>query len=253
MHDFWILLSVASLAFLYEICDSSLGQGYGTLGTPTFILLGFSSKMVVPAILVSQAIGGLAGAFFHNKFRNVDFSNHKTGDIKKVYVIVLSGVIGVMIASFVGFKVSKDVMTLYIGLIVLIMGILILSGRILRFSWKKFCFIGAVSAFNKGLSGGGYGPVVAGGQVIIGIGGKHAVGITDFAEAPICISGFLVWYFLQGLPPFDFMLAMCIGAALAPALGAWITYRIPTQKLKKIMGIVILILGVLCLFKILSP
>jgi len=253
MYDLWMLLLVAVLAFVYEICDSALGQGYGTLGTPTFLLLGFSSKAVVPTILASQAMGGLTAAFFHNRLGNADFRNYKTGDAKKVYIIALTGIVGVVTASFVGFKVSKDVLTVYIGLIVLIMGLLILSGRTMRFSWRKFCCIGAISAFNKGLSGGGYGPVVVSGQVAIGINSKSAIGITDLAEAPICTSGFLVWCFLQGLPQLDFLLAMCIGAVLAPPFGAWMTYRIPTQELKKTVGIVIVILGVLCLLKVLNP
>jgi len=253
MFDITTLLLVASFAFVYEVCDAALGQGYGTLGSPTFILLGFDSKIVVPTILISQAIGGLIGAYFHNKFRNVDFSNHNTADMKKVYVIVASGIIGVIIASFVGFKVSKEIITTYIGLVVLAIGILILSGITLKFSWRKFVAIGAISAFNKGLSGGGYGPVVAGGQTLIGMGAKNSIGITDLAEAPICISGFIVWVFLQGLPPVDFMLAMIIGAGLAPALGAWITYKIPTKTLKMVMGAVIVVLGALCLAKVLSP
>lgn len=253
MFDIATLLLVVSFAFIYEVCDAALGQGYGTLGSPTFILLGFDSKIVVPTILISQAVGGLAGAYFHNKFRNADFSNHRTADIKKVYVIVASGITGVIIASFVGFKVSKEIMTTYIGLVVLAIGIFILSGVTLKFSWRKLVTIGAISAFNKGLSGGGYGPVVAGGQALIGTGTKNSIGITDLAEAPICIAGFIIWVLLQGLPPVDFMLAMTIGAGLAPPLGAWITYKIPTKKLKMVMGAVITILGVLCLAKVLSP
>ncbi len=253
MYGFWILLLVASLVFVYEVCDSALGQGYGTLGSPTFLLLGFSSKEVVPTILVSQAMGGLVAEFFHNKLGNADFSSRRTSDMRKVCIVAFSGIIGVMIASFVGFTVSKEIMTSYMGLMVLIVGMFVLSERTWRFSWTKFCFISAVSAFNKGLSGGGYGPLMTGGQVAIGIDSKGAIGITDLAEAPICLAGFLVWSSLQGLPPFDFMLAVCIGAALAPASGAWITYKMPTQKLKKTMGITIVTLGILCLLKVLNP
>lgn len=253
MYDFWLLLLVASLAFIYEVCDSALGQGYGTLGSPTFLLLGFSSKEVVPTILLSQAMGGFVAAFFHNKFRNADFSNRRTSDMRKVYIVAFSGIIGVIIASFVGFRVSNEIMTSYIGIMVLLVGIFVLSNRTFNFSWMKFCLISAVSAFNKGLSGGGYGPLMSGGQVAIGANIKEAIGITDLAEAPICLAGFLVWYSLQGFPPFSFMLAACVGAALAPALGAWITYEMPTQKLKKTIGIAIVILGILCLLKVLNP
>lgn len=58
MHAVLTLLLVALLAFLFELWDSRLEQGYGTLGIPTLILLGFDPKVVVPTILLSQAIEG---------------------------------------------------------------------------------------------------------------------------------------------------------------------------------------------------
>jgi uncharacterized membrane protein YfcA len=248
------VMLVFVLAFVFEIIDSSLGQGYGTLGSPVFILLGFDPKLVVPSILISQAAGGLVGSWRQNYHKNVDFSSHKSPDMKKVYVITAAGIFGVIFAAWVGFKLPKDIMTTYIGLVVLVMGLLIVSGKRFKFSWKKLGVIGAVSAFNKGLSGGGYGPVVAGGQVIVGVDGKPAVGITNFAEAPICLAGFATWVLMQGmLPPYWMMMPMIVGSALAPLIGAWITYKLPENKLLKVLGVVIVILGILTLLKVLNP
>ena len=247
------MLMIFSFAFLYEVIDSSLGQGYGTLGTPTFVLIGFDPRAIVPAILLSQAMGGLVGAFFHNRFRNVDFNGWRTGDAKKVYFIVACGVVGVVAASAIGIRTSKTILSYYIGAVVLVMGALILSGVAFKFSWLKMGVIGGVSAFNKGISGGGYGPVVAGGQTIIGVDGKAAVGVTDLAEAPICIAGFIVWKFMGGTPVWEVTLPMCLGAGLAPLLGAYITFRTPTKLLKKLLGAVLLLLGFLCVFRVLNP
>jgi uncharacterized membrane protein YfcA len=247
------MLLVFTLALVFEIIDASLGQGYGTLGSPVFILLGFDSKVVVPAILISQAIGGLAGAFFHHKLKNADFGHWQSEDIKKVYVIVSCGIVGVVAASFLGIKISKHVLSLYIGSMVLIIGILALSGLTWQFSWRKLILIGAISAFNKGLSGGGYGPLVAGGQTIIGVNSKAAVAITDFAEAPICLAGFLTWLLFGGELNMVLVLPMCLGAGIAPMIGAWITYKIPTHKFRSLLGSVLLVLGLLCLAKVINP
>jgi uncharacterized membrane protein YfcA len=251
-----ISLLLALMAFAYEFVDAALGQGYGTLGSPTMILLGFSSKLVVPAMLLSQVVGDFSSAFFHHKFKNVDFSGLWTPDSKRAYVITLSGVIGVVIASYLGASlIPKDVMTTYIGIIVTVMGILLLSGVVFKFTWKKLMGLGVVAAFNKGMSGGGYGPVVAGGQTVIGVGAKNSIGITDLAEGPICIVGFITWTLLKGisLAELQLLIPLCIGALIAPAVGAYMTYRLPTAKLKKVMGAVILILGVLTLLKVLNP
>ncbi len=254
MVDLLTFLIIVFFAFIYELGDAAIGQGYGTLGTPTFILLGFDLGIIVPSILISQAVGGLIGAYFHHRFKNADFGTVNTADMKKVYVIIIAGIIGVIIASILGSSfISKEIMMAYIGVVVIAMGVLILSGIHLRFSWKKFCVIGAISAFNKGMSGGGYGPVVTGGQVLIGIGTKNSIGITDFSEGPICIAGFITWVVMHGFPDFSFMVALCIGAAIAPAIGAWLTSKARVDKLKKLMGLIILILGLLTLFKILNP
>lgn len=251
-----VSLLIALMAFAYEFVDAALGQGYGTLGSPTLILLGFASKLVVPAMLLSQVVGDFSSAFFHHKFKNVDFGGLWTADCKRAYVITLSGVIGVVIASYLGASlIPKDVMTTYIGLIVSIMGILLLSGKVFKFTWKKLMGLGAVAAFNKGMSGGGYGPVVAGGQTVIGVGAKNSIGITDLAEGPICIAGFITWTLVRGigLAEIQLLAALSVGALIAPAIGAYMTYKLPTKKLKRVMGAVILVLGILTLLKMLNP
>jgi len=248
-----LALKIFLLALLFETIDAALGQGYGTLGAPSFILMGFDPKAVVPAILISQAIGGLIGAVFHHKYNNVDFSHWRTNDLKRVIFISLFGIAGVTVSSLLGIKLPKSIMSLYIGVMVLVIGLMVVSGIRFNFSWKKLAVIGTISAFNKGLSGGGYGPLVAGGQVVIGVDGKAAVGITDLAEAPICLAGFAVWTMMGGSPLLELTLPMCIGAGIAPLFGAWLTYKIPTKHLRLVLGGVLLLLGALCLLKVINP
>lgn len=254
--DAILFVIILCMALLYEFIDAALGQGYGTLGSPTMILFGFTSKLVVPAMLFSQVVGDFSSAFFHHRFKNADFSGLWSPDSKRAYVITLSGTVGVVLASYLGASlIPKDIITTYIGLVVLIMGILILSGITLKFTWKKLCFLGAISAFNKGISGGGYGPVVAGGQTVIGVGTKNSIGITDLAEGPICIAGFLIWTIMKGIPlgELDMLIPLSIGALIAPALGAYVTYKLPLKTLKKLLGLTIVILGILTLAKVLNP
>lgn len=248
-----LMLLVFFLALVYEIVDSSLGQGYGTLGTPTFMLLGFSSKLIVPAVLISQACGGLVATFRHHHHGNADFSHMKTDDFKRMLVIAGFGITGVIVASVVGIKISKDVMSLYIGAMVTLIGILVLSGVVLKYGWKKLAAIGLVSAFNKGLSGGGYGPLVAGGQAVVGVGHKAAVAITDFAEVPICLVGFATWTAMGGALDWNLIIPMCLGAAIAPLIGCYITFKTPKKKFRPILGAVLLVLGILSLAKVLNP
>ena len=63
----------------------------------------------------------------------------------------------------------------------------------MRFSWRKIMGISFLAALNKGISGGGYGPLVMGGQILSGVNAKNAVGITAFAEAVTCFIGFILY------------------------------------------------------------
>ncbi len=147
-----MLVLIGIMAFVYELLDSSTGQGYGTLGSPTLILFGFASKLVVPAQLISQVVGDYSSSYSHNKWKNADFSHWKNPDVKRAFVITAAGIAGVVIAAWLGATlIPKDVMTTYIGIIVTAMGLLMISGVTLKFTYKKLITLGAVSAFNKGM------------------------------------------------------------------------------------------------------
>ena len=47
-----LFLVLFFLAFCCEFVDSSLGMGYGTILTPTLLIMGFEPLMVIPAVLL---------------------------------------------------------------------------------------------------------------------------------------------------------------------------------------------------------
>jgi uncharacterized membrane protein YfcA len=247
-----ITLLLIVLAFICEFIDSSMGQGYGTILSPALILLGFAPSLAVPSILISQAMGGLSASYWHHRLRNVDFSfktknNH---NLRMALIIVLCGIVATIIGAVAGVKLPNDAVTIYIGILVIVIGILLLWGRAFIFSMKKIYFIGVLSAFNKSISGGAYGPVVAGGQMITGVEVKSAIGVTVFAEAPICIAGFITYITMKSsIDPF-FLIPLCIGAVVSAPLGAYTTSKLESNKLKKIVGAIIFVLGIAVLAKI---
>ena len=131
------------------------------------------------------------------------------------------------------------------------------------------------------MSGGGYGPVVTGGQILSGVESKSAVGITSMAEGLTCLVGvslyilipFLKWKSLTaGIPvpwlgwnlpdgpiPYwfeqiDFSLtpALIIGSVLSTPFAAWAVKRIDANKFRVIIGIATLVLGTFTLVKVLT-
>lgn len=183
-----ILLFVIPLAFICEFIDSSLGMGYGTSLTPILLLMGFEPLQVVPAVLFSEFISGGTAAFLHHKVQNVNF-HPSSKDTHVALILSIFAVIGTVIAVLLAVKLPGQILKILIGIIVLSMGIFILVtfNHPPRFTWRKITIIGTIASFNKGMSGGGYGPLVMGGQILSGIGVKNAIGITSLSEGVTCL------------------------------------------------------------------
>jgi len=248
-----LLVAVFLCAFIYEIIDSSIGQGYGTLGTPTYILIGLNAYYIIPCVLLSQAVGGIIGGIAHHQIGNYDL-RHNHIDRANTALLVIIGVVGVFIGVYGLSRIPSLYLNTYIGILVIAVGTLIVLGIHWKYSKLKMFVVSLFASFNKGFSGGGYGPVATGGQIAIGSNTKNAIGVTTIAEAPICITGFIVWCLLNhGLPQLDILLAMCFGAGLAPLVGAKLTAlgeQKAGRKMQILVGIVIVILGISTLWKV---
>ena len=92
-----LFLFLLIMAFVCEFIDSSMGMGYGTILTPTLLIIGFDPLVVIPAVLLSQAFGGLSATIFHHQFENVDFRRNSK-DFKIFIIISGFGIIAAIIA-----------------------------------------------------------------------------------------------------------------------------------------------------------
>ena len=231
------MIPIAIMAFVCELVDSSLGMGYGTTLTPIMLALGYEPIQIVPAVLFSEAITGILAGLFHHEFGNV---NLKPGsrDFKIALMLTACSVGGVLIATLLAVSLPSWVVKLYIGILVMSLGIYILTThrKDYPFSWWRIGGLGTLAAFNKGISGGGYGPLVTAGQVLSGVRGRNAVGITSLAEGVTSIVGFGI-YFLSGTQlDHSLMIALAAGAVLSVPLSAFLVSRLPTGRLTLIIG-----------------
>ncbi len=244
---------VGIIAFISEYLDSGLGMGYGTALAPILILLGYHPLKVVPAILISQLVTDIAACISHHSLSNVNLKINSQ-DFKIAFILGIISSAGVILSVSIALKIPKWLLTLYIGLLVLSMGILILVTikKPMRFSWRKIMGISFLAAFNKGISGGGYGPLVMGGQMLSGVCAKNAVGITAFAEAVTCFIG-SIFYLIQGRRiVWKFTGLLVLYATGAVPFAALTVKNVNSDKLKTYVGILITVLGLLTLLKISS-
>lgn len=244
------LLVMFVLAFVCEFIDTSIGGGYGTILTPLSLSMGISPLVIVPAILFSEICTGFTGGFFHHKFNNVDF--------KIVGIDFIFGFLGIGIGIFTGVRISIFLLKLWIGLIVLVCGILMVftvKNRYIvkgKFKAKNDIPLTMLCSFNKGMSGGGYGPVSTAGLIAIRAPPKKAVGSTILSEGIVCLIGYIMFISIgkASIQLNPLTIAITIGALLASLPAAYCTNKIDSKKLKLIIAIFIIILGIWTLTKL---
>lgn len=249
-------LQTAGLIFLLalgcEYLDSSFGMGYGTTLTPLLLLAGYEPLQIVPAVLLSEAISGLMAGIGHHRSGNVDLLRDAQTRRTLRWLTGLS-TLGAVVAVLVAVNLPTFWFRLLVGLIIFSMGVVILITARRRFSYsaRGVALVGTVAAFNKGLSGGGYGPLVTSGQVVSGVPSRHAIAITSVAEAVTCVVGLSAYLLLHGTPDWGLAAPLALGAACSVPLAVGTVRRLPDWALRGGVGVFTVVLGCLALGKLL--
>jgi len=220
-----IFIALILFAFFCELVDSSLGMGYGTTLTPVLMIIGFGPLAIVPCVLLSELITGITAGLAHHKAGNVNF---KRGSIHLNIAIVLAScsIVGATLAVFIAINIPTLWLKTYIGLIVLGMGVLILLtiNKNYKFSW--------------------------GGQILSGVNGNNAVGITSLAEGLTCVVGVIIFIVSPETINWGLAPSLIIGAILSVPFSTFIVKKLPTKTLKISIGVLTLILGSITLIKV---
>ncbi|KPV62012.1 MAG: Sulfite exporter TauE/SafE [Candidatus Bathyarchaeota archaeon BA2] len=245
-----LLIFLFVMAFICELIDTSIGGGYGTILTPVAISIEIPLVVIIPAILFSEICTGFGGGLCHHKFKNVDF--------KVVGLDFLLGFVGITSGILTGISIPPFWWRFWIATIVLGCGILMLFTLKERyivkgeFRLRNDIPLTIVCSFNKGISGGGYGPVSTAGLIAIKANPKKAVGSTILSEGLVCFIGFAIFVLLGKaswqLNPLTFCIT--IGALLATYPAAWITAKLGAYKLKALVAVLIIFLGIWSFIKL---
>jgi uncharacterized membrane protein YfcA len=199
---------------------------------------------VVPAALLSQLLANLAVAFFHHQAGNYNFwKDHQARTAG-----LLMGGLGLVVSAatmLLAVRVTARYLQLGITVMVIAIGIfMVIAQRIkVTFRMRNVAVLAVVAAFNKAFSGGGYGPLVAGGQVLVGMPVKAAVATTAIAEAMVCTAAVVAYYATGKVIPAFLLLPLVVGALLSTPLSALTLRRLPPDLVKRVMGLTIIALG----------
>lgn len=241
--DNWeIIWYVCLMCAFFEFMDSAGGMGYGTVLPPILFSFGFDPKQVIPLIMITECYTGIMAGMIHREFANVEWQFFPFNETTKL-VLLVTGIGAICVCfSLTAFykilKLHKFWTKLYVTMLLGVMGVcsVMTAKSYRRYKPKMMVGFAAIAGFNKGIGGGGYGPVVTVGGLLSGIPVKSMVAITSFAEGFVCFFAVTMWFILlsTGLV-IDYMLlpSYVIGTVVA-AVGAPYVTRILPEKFWKI-------------------
>lgn len=254
MLDF---LALFGLAFVLEMVDNGLGGGFGTILSPLLVILGFDAKAIVPAILFSEMISGVWGGSWHAFFHNVNW--------KAVGMTLLGSLIAMGLATFVmGAYLSPAALKYVISVFAVVMGAFVVARsymikRLEKVDLSKHQWLitvmGALIGYQKGTSGGNYGPFSVTGYMVMGLPAAVAIGTTTVAEGIACTLGVGMYVTTTGIV-LAFAIPLALGSFIADPISAFINNKLK-KKLSppfhgRIIGLSMLTVGIIGLLKTLG-
>lgn len=231
--------SVILAGFVFETLDSASGMGFGTTLSPLLFSLGYTPLEVVPTLFVTESVTGLLAGVLHHEFENVQFSVSRplTDATRAVLLLTSAGIVGTVVSIALAYLVidlPASVIEVYVAILVLGMGVLGLLRRFLptaeRYHPNRLVGFALLAGVNKGISGGGYGPVVTLGQIFAGVYEKTATAITSLAEGLVSVVGALAYVglFAGGFPvEYGLFPSLFTGAFFAAIVAPYLVRVLP--------------------------
>jgi len=244
--DLTSIALIIAVAFFAEVIHATMGMGFGIMMTFIFLFLGYDPTEVVTSILVAQTVGQICAAFFHQRFKNVNFSMSGR-ELKITLVITVLSLTGAVVGPLIEVNVPTFYMKLFTSTIIVALGVfmLIKLKTSSSFSWSKLSIMGFSAGFLKGLTGCGYGPVLTAGQIIIGVEGKSAIGITMLSGPIMFLTSIITYILANATINWNLCLYITIAVALASPLAAFFLKRIKSEQLTYMLSITTIIMGIL--------
>jgi len=254
-NEWAIIWSVVWIAMAFEFMDATAGMGFGTAITPLLLVMGFNPKQIVPVVMIQQGVAGLIGTFLHAEYQNVEWKFKPMSEtIKLWFYIAIPGMLAVafsVTAVYAVFKFAKVWITLYVCMLLLMMGFISLyqgvSKRERKYRPKMMIGFATLAGFNKGIGGGGYGPVVTIGGLLAGVPAKSMMAVTAISEGTVSTFSIIVWLLmLSSGVVVDYLLlpSMMIATILSAVVAPWATRVFP----EKIWQVVVPLYSVILAF-----
>ena len=242
---FWSALAVGLIA---QVIDGALGMAYGITSSTFLLAFGAPPALASGATHLAEVFTTGVSGVSHLKLGNVN---------KKLFLsLVIPGIIGALLGTYVLTNVDGKVLKPYISAYLLIMGLYILSKAFRHFAvrheiqLKKIIPLAIFGGFVDTTGGGGWGPVVTTSLVGAGHNPRTTIGSVNFAEFFLTVAVAAAFFTLLDASVWTIVAGLVIGGLFAAPFAAYATRHFQTKTLLILVGTLITLVSTYNLYKL---
>ena len=243
MDHWWLFFAIG---FVAQLVDGALGMAYGVLTNVALLVIGLPPAHASALVHTAEIFTTSASAASHIYHRNVDW--------RMVARLGATGVLGAILGAWVLSNVEVTAARRFVYAYLLIMGFYILwkSMRIASAPRKPAgwtVLLGFGAGFLDASGGGGWGPMTTSTLVGSGHAPRYSVGSVNTAEFFVTVSAATTFFTEIGVAPLEHFIPLVLGGILAAPFGGWVVKHVPTRALMTAVGILIVTLSIVQLFR----
>lgn len=233
--------------FVAQLIDGALGMAYGVSASSLLSVFGVEPRVVSATVHAAECFTTGASGLSHHAFGNVDRALFRR--------LLIPAVIGAVIGAYVLTAIDGKVLKPYISIYLVVMGVVIIAKAFTRVPPRKVTThlapLGFFGALVDAMCGGGWGPIVASNLIIRGNDTRITVGSVNAVEFFVTLAASITFFLTIGLTHWNIILALAIGGVVAAPLAAWAAKHIPHKPFMVLVGLLIVVVNSLRVFKIL--
>lgn len=233
------LIPFIIIGFLAQIVDGALGAAFGMISHTLLVMLGLPPAAASAATHSIESLTSGASGLCHALQRNVDWPLFA----RLVIPGLVGGLLGVWLMTIANVAILQPILLVFMAAV----GTYLIWRAPRRAqTFRPARFVRSIG-FAGGImdaTGGGWGPVATGGLVAQGISPRMAVGTTNAAEFFVTVTILAALLGALGAEMFSVAaLGLLMGGILGAPISAYLTRRIPSKILMRLIGIVLVVLS----------
>lgn len=245
---YWMVL----VGFLAEIVAGSMGMGYGVICTTILLILNVPPPVISASIHSAESFTTAAGSISHYKLGNV---NKKLIRLLAVPAII-GAVLGALTLTYVGERYARmtkpliAAYTMYLGIRILQNAFQKKNGNgVIKKKKINITALGLTGGFIDSFGGGGWGPLVTGTFIKNGRTPRYVIGSSTIAKFILTVASAVTFIFTVGIHHWNIVAGLLIGGIITAPFSAMLTARLPVKKMFIAVGVVVIIMSLITIYR----